>query len=70
VVWQVYKRNTRVSWGEGTIISLSPNGCRALNKAGPEIMGTGRVFQTKRCRVAAHDPSFNVHQLRHLQILD
>ncbi len=70
MVWQVYERNTRVSGGEGTIISLSPNGCQALNKADPEIMAQVEFFKQRDVRLAAHDPSFNVHQLRHLQILD
>ncbi|CAK9857825.1 unnamed protein product [Sphagnum jensenii] len=35
---QVYERSTRLSGGEGTIISVCPNGCRALCKADPEIL--------------------------------
>ncbi|KAH8974210.1 hypothetical protein BDL97_01G090000 [Sphagnum fallax] len=35
---QVYERSTRLSGGEGTIISVCPNGSRALCKADPEIL--------------------------------
>eukprot|EP00250_Pteridium_aquilinum_P031623 c4394_g1_i1 orf=85-1353(+) len=35
---QVYEKSSTVSGGEGTLISLFPNGCKALNEASPEVL--------------------------------
>ena len=35
---QVYEKRPAISGGEGTLISIFPNGCRALNEANPEIV--------------------------------
>lgn len=35
---QVYEKNSTISGGEGTLISLFPNGCKALNEASPEVV--------------------------------
>lgn len=35
---QVYEKNPTISGGEGTLISLFPNGCKALNEANPEVV--------------------------------
>jgi len=44
---QVYERSTRLSGGEGTIISVCPNGSRALCKADPEILAKVEVFKQR-----------------------
>eukprot|EP00249_Psilotum_nudum_P014396 c24800_g1_i2 orf=201-944(+) len=41
---QVYERSSRISGGQGTLISLFPNGCKALNEADPEIVRKMRGF--------------------------
>ena len=35
---QVYEKRPMISGGEGTLISIFPNGCKALNEANPEIV--------------------------------
>ncbi|CAM6043053.1 unnamed protein product [Sphagnum compactum] len=35
---QVYEQNLRISGGEGTLITVFPNGCQVLHKADPEIV--------------------------------
>ncbi|EFJ06097.1 hypothetical protein SELMODRAFT_430979 [Selaginella moellendorffii] len=35
---QVYEKNSIISGGEGTLISLFPNGCRALFEGSPELV--------------------------------
>lgn len=38
VVWQVYERGGRLTGGEGTLLSLFPNGCKSLNQADPTLV--------------------------------
>ncbi len=67
VVWQVYEQNLRISGGEGTLITVFPNGCQVLHKADPEIV-TKVEFSlrlkkgTFRCWLNLNPihPSFNV----------
>lgn len=46
---QVYEKRPVISGGEGTLISIFPNGCRALNEANAEIVA--KVFFPLCCRV-------------------
>lgn len=38
VVWQVYERGGKLTGGEGTLLSLFPNGCKSLNQADPSLV--------------------------------
>jgi hypothetical protein len=44
VVWQVYEQNLRISGGEGSLITVFPNGCQVLHKADPEIVTKVEFF--------------------------
>ena len=35
---QVYERGDRLTGGDGTLISLFPNGCKCLSQADPTII--------------------------------
>ncbi|MCO5554869.1 hypothetical protein L7F22_008406 [Adiantum nelumboides] len=41
---QVYERSSVLSGGEGTLISLFPNGCKALNEASPDVVQKMRAL--------------------------
>ena len=38
MAWQVYERGGRLTGGEGTLLSLFPNGCKSLNHADPNLV--------------------------------
>jgi 2-polyprenyl-6-methoxyphenol hydroxylase-like FAD-dependent oxidoreductase len=41
---QVYEQNLKISGGQGTLITVFPNGCQVLYKADPEIVTKVEFF--------------------------
>ncbi|KAJ7542515.1 hypothetical protein O6H91_10G109300 [Diphasiastrum complanatum] len=56
---QIYEKNESISGGEGTLISLFPNGCRALNDADPSVVQKLRAAGVANMKSSVLTPEGN-----------